>query len=836
MRDTMPTRLFRLCIAAVGHRSCVAVLALFAALMLPAGTAAGAFLDGNEDFKLMASLGFAQAVDGPHAQGSGLNEYAWSMAWFKGKLYVGTGRFETDGTPSSLATMTGQIWAYTPGGADGASGTWALALQSPGGIIAPREFGYRWMTVCNFNGNDYMFVATAGVLQGNILRTSDGVNFTPLSRTGYPPNSVGFRTMVCFTETSGKQMLISTEVGVGGDVGTYDTDLSDNPIVLANDDPTGNGPWRNYSPMRMGDPTNNVIFTMYGSGNTLYAGVANQVTGAQVWQTTGCVVSSTRTGGNCVPNWTKIIDRGAGRLLDDTGQVQNQGISDMMAFGGAIYMGVSTGTHNKPPAEMWRLRADGKVEIVIGDPRFNYGSDPNAPSTNPAYPSNLRCGLPLEDIDGVGGANDCPPTSRRGGGFGVVSNAAGGYPPGNASYFWRLHNYAFNATSAPQGDNRLYTGTLQARGPGAVKGFDILASPDGLTWTTITNDGLGDSNQLGMRTIASSPFGLFVGSANRSFSSGAGPVGCSVWLGSPAPDLVPPVTTLTSPPSPVEGGTLNVHSASFAWTGADTPAAGSLPLTYAYRLHPLEANFSAFGAAVTKDYFNLLNGTYTFYVVAKDAAGNVEAPGAAPGAGNRRTFTVNAADAPPNVAIQAAPSGTSTTGNVTFIWLGSDDVTPPASLVYDFWLAPVAADAGTFVASTTKSYTALPDGAYTFHVMAKDGAGNVGAEVTAAFTVVHPPLPPAAPASASAAVNAPPRGVRVTWTDVATETGYNIQRCQVGRACIYAPLVSNLPADTTFYDDTISAASPAGIYTYRVQACNSGGCSAWVNTNNVTVP
>lgn len=79
----------------------------------------------------------------------------------------------------------------------------------------------------------------------------------------------------------------------------------------------------------------------------------------------------------------------------------------------------------------------------------------------------------------------------------------------------------------------------------------------------------------------------------------------------------------------------------------------------------------------------------------------------------------------------------------------------------------------------------------------------------------------------------PPRGIRVTWTDVASETTYNIQRCLAGRSCTFAALVSNLPADTTFFDDTVPA---AGAYAYRVQACNAGGCSGWVVTTTVTVP
>jgi hypothetical protein len=65
-----------------------------------------------------------------------------------------------------------------------------------------------------------------------------------------------------------------------------------------------------------------------------------------------------------------------------------------------------------------------------------------------------------------------------------------------------------------------------------------------------------------------------------------------------------------------------------------TPAS----LVYAYRLEPLEPNFSAFSGATGTNYSDLPNGTYIFHVTATDASGNVDASGAV------RTFTV---DVPP---------------------------------------------------------------------------------------------------------------------------------------------------------------------------------------------
>ena len=814
-------------------RAALALLSATLFALVTYGTAhAVDLLNGNEDFKLLASLGFEQAVDGAHPEGSRYNDYAWSMAWFRNRLYVGTGRFQID--PATGQPGAGQIWRYTPGGADGASGTWALVLQAPPFVVGggAREFGYRWMTQCSFNGIDYLFVSTIGTVQGNILYTTDGVNFTPVPRAGYPANTVGFRTMVCFTEAGGRKMLITTPVGKAGDAATFDSDRSDNPIVLASSDPI-NGAWRNYSQMGMGDANNGAIFTMYGSPPWLYAGVNNEVTGAELWRTKGCGFAQA----GCVPNWTRIIDRGGGRPPSSAGVVGNKGFSDMVAHNGSLYLALSSPALDLDlvRAELWRLRSDDTFEVLVGEARFDFGANGNAAPTNPAFPANLRCGVPVEDINASGGANDCPPTTRRGAGWGPKGTAATGYPNVPQFYFWRLFNYANVPGSAPKGDNRLYMGTFQGGTTQSLLGFDLFSSADGVDWLTVSSDGLGSWQQQGVRSLAASPYGLFIGGTHFLIGYTGEVRGASVWLGSPAADAVAPVTTLTTPPSPNEGDTLSTRTATFAWTGSDTPAGGSLPLTYAYRLDPIEPAFSAFGSATTKSYSSLLNGTYTFFVIAKDASGNTEAAGAAPGAANRRTFTISAPDLPPTVSITVAPSSPSTSANASFAWSGSDDVTPPASLTYDRWLSPPQADPGTFTPGTTASYTGLTDGSYTFHVIAKDGAGNVSTEATASFTVAIPPAPPSSPSPASAALIGP-RMVRVTWANVASETGYNVERCLANRSCTYAPVASNLPADTTTYDDTITAANPAGPYSYRVRACNATGCSAWATAPNVNVP
>ena len=82
-------------------------------------------------------------------------------------------------------------------------------------------------------------------------------------------------------------------------------------------------------------------------------------------------------------------------------------------------------------------------------------------------------------------------------------------------------------------------------------------------------------------------------------------------------------TTARRIPSSQQGpaGLSLSSNADFAWSGSDdiTPTAS---LVYAYRLDPLEPDFSSFAAATTKSYANLASGDYTFYVKARDEAGN----------------------------------------------------------------------------------------------------------------------------------------------------------------------------------------------------------------------
>ncbi len=95
--------------------------------------------------------------------------------------------------------------------------------------------------------------------------------------------------------------------------------------------------------------------------------------------------------------------------------------------------------------------------------------------------------------------------------------------------------------------------------------------------------------------------------------------------------IPPPETTIVTGPT----GTIADNGVMFSWTGSDD-ATPVWNLVYASRLDPLEPTFSYFGSQRSRTYTYLANGSYTFYVKARNGSG-VEDPTPA-----SRSFTVSA--------------------------------------------------------------------------------------------------------------------------------------------------------------------------------------------------
>ncbi len=175
-------------------------------------------------------------------------------------------------------------------------------------------------------------------------------------------------------------------------------------------------------------------------------------------------------------------------------------------------------------------------------------------------------------------------------------------------------------------------------------------------------------------------------------------------------DTTPPGTTIIGGPQ----GDIPVGDVCFSWTGSDniTPTGD---LVYRYRLLGSSDIWSDWDGDTNICYSDLSDGDYTFEVKARDLAGNEDLSPAT------RTFGVDVT--PPETTIASGSSGCIGTANVTFTWTGSDNRTSTDQLQYSYKLEGFD-DWSAWTGATSKSYTSLSDGDYTFKVKARDGVGH----------------------------------------------------------------------------------------------------------------
>lgn len=439
----------------------------------------------KEDFKLIASGGF----------GDGLNAYAHSMAWFNNQLYVATTRGNFPFMSSRLSIglntwpvecpedpfeldMRAEIWRYSPN-----SENWERVHKAPlitgsHGKLITREIGYRGMIVYQGNNSDkpVLLVSTWSPAKGPgplILLSEDGVTFTPTCEPGLiglPVTTI--RTMVMF-----KGRLFTTPAGSRGG----NPNISAHSVVYESKNPA-NGQWRPVSDFGFGDSGNKTIFEMAGFEDYLYVGTFN-LEGYQVWRST--------VDGEPPYRWEKIIDQGAYR------GAFNQCVLSMYPFKGALYIGSGiqgggVDRQNKigpAPPELIRIHPNGHWDLIVGDAR--------------------------ETPDGW-------------------KEALSGYMPGFDNffngYFWRMCEHqgwlylsTFEWSALLGYANRekwpeAFTGIVNHVDPQFVlerqSGFDLYRSFDGENWIPVTTGGMGNPYNIGLRTLISSPNGLYIGTAN----------------------------------------------------------------------------------------------------------------------------------------------------------------------------------------------------------------------------------------------------------------------------------------------------------------------------------
>jgi hypothetical protein len=432
------------------------------------------------------------------------NSYAWAMGWFKGKLYVGTGRdvlcvenettqFYVPLTKKYSTTpvigdrcppdpyhmnLRAEIWQYTPG-----SGRWRRVYRSPATTRNPEspkkrvasDIGYRDMaTYTDPRGRTALYAAGVSADEylppllkrhpPRILRSYDGTHWHALHlpsvlvhRQGGTVRPMGFRSLVVWKH----RLFVTATPDLTGDGSLFE-------IIK---------PWSDHPRLIQVTPPNLSVFEVVTFDGDLYLGCGNPTSGYSVWESSGVGRP-----------FTPIVTGGAGR-----GDVITSVVS-MKVYRNALYVGASGWYQNSLPlSEMIRIRRDGQWTLVVGSPR-------KLPDGKMAYPTS--------------GLND---------GFDSLFNA----------HFWRMavqHGALYVGTNSWAYSLKEIKGQIgldeQIKSQIGIsdllagdQGYQLWATCDGEDFFPVTRDAFGTSeNNFGARTLApDGPNGenLYIGSANH---------------------------------------------------------------------------------------------------------------------------------------------------------------------------------------------------------------------------------------------------------------------------------------------------------------------------------
>jgi hypothetical protein len=472
----------------------------------------------ERDFRLTCRSGF----------GDGWNHYAHSMAWFQGRLYVGTARANLaalrinkpvpDMRPWPIECpdriddidRRAQIWEYTP-----ETDHWECVYRAPwvqakDGSQISNFLSFRGMSV--FRGKTdsapCLYVSTWSPMKAGpseLLRSEDGRHFEKAPRPAWSPAVRSFRSLCEF-----QGRVHTSPISSGVAQGAISDSLGSDPTIYVTDDPRTGG-WIPANERGFGNSKNLTVFELEVYEDHLYAGVVNATTGAELWKTRG---------GTPPYQWECVSRGGFGR------GVLNEAVGSLCVFRGALYVGVGIlngGYHRAmrigpAAAELVRVWPDDSWELVMGEARI------------------------------VDGALRYP-----------LSGYASGYDSLFNGYVWRMcvhqgHLYAgtFNwANLIPYLPRHTWPedvqGLVQHWGEEALirrfGAFELWRSADGIIWEPVTRSGFGNQYSWGIRTLQSTKHGLFVGTVNafgpkvavrrggdwRYVFNPRG--GCEVWLG-----------------------------------------------------------------------------------------------------------------------------------------------------------------------------------------------------------------------------------------------------------------------------------------------------------------
>ena len=430
------------------------------------------------------------------------NSYSWAMGWFKGKLYVGTGRdvacveeatvdyyypfaglYKTTVFPSVhcrrnqyALDLRAEIWQYTP-----QTGSWKMVYRSPtepnprapGRRVAVNinlrqmtvitgPHGQRCMLVSGVSADEYI-PELAATHPPQLLRTCDGIHYTNISTafivnkygTGFANSRpMGFRGII---QWRGRVYILAS------------TALTGDGAVFRVDDP-----WGAHTHFTQITPSWMDLFELQKYAGHLYVGGANYTTGFYVYRTGG---------GRRAPfHFTPIVRDGAGRTKSLTSVLAMNVFKGWLYVTGTGWYCTSCGT--VPVSEMIRINSRGEWQLVVGNPVTYFGKR--------KYPIS---GLD-DNFENIFDSH-----------MWRESNSGGAMYVGTNDWSWLLQE---DKTSL--GENH---GLIESLLLGEL-GFDIWGTCDGYDFFPVTRDAFGvDFYDFGVRNMIGVNGGFYVGSANH---------------------------------------------------------------------------------------------------------------------------------------------------------------------------------------------------------------------------------------------------------------------------------------------------------------------------------
>jgi hypothetical protein len=450
--------------------------------------------------------------------GSRHNSYAWSMAWFKDKLYVGTNRdffcymamlFGDTYPPQTLnmdcqenPDFRAEIWSFDP-----KTNNWELAYRSPHiqtlTKLVARDLGYRGMAVVTEpDGNEALYIGgyLSKVLANypaRLLRTTDGKSFQEVRSTD--PQVLGtnnifsIRSLVQY----GDKLYVTTEATPPAKPMLLESDM-----IVQNIQPLPNEGAEVTMNFRQVNPDGIYPLEMVVFNDFLYVGTMDP--------TAGFSLLKTNAQGEPPYDFAPVLTDGAFRVNRDREEAHNlnEYAISMCVFRNHLYIGTGCGIGGY---DFVNKVGPAAAEVIRIDDSDRW---------------QLVCGKSRQTPDGI----KAP-----------ISGMPAGFGNPFVGYFWRMtvHNgwlyvsgtdSSVSLLSAELWKDKIpeeYRDAVERYGErmaNLMGGFDLWKTRNGFQWFPVSLTGFDDPFNIGARTFQSTPAGLFVGTANPFF-------GCQVWLG-----------------------------------------------------------------------------------------------------------------------------------------------------------------------------------------------------------------------------------------------------------------------------------------------------------------